>query len=420
MRDFESYFASIALKLRRTLRNHSSKLAATRGNTLNAPAVTAATAAVSSATVASAPDSFTMNSGISPQFGESPFTAFLPVDLAEEFLIRLHDMTGLPWWLSLSVGALCFRLLVAPATLIQLRTSAKLSRLRNILGHCVRLFVSIPNLPRTHFRTHSYFEALQAVKAAYGVYVKDLPKVRAIGLFLPMFIAIPTFMTYNIACRKILASDLSGLTTQGPMWCPDLTMADPTNVFPILALAATVVNLHFLFTRIISEAAPPTQPKSVQKHWDGDSTASPSPTTANAGTTKAFANSLCFALQGLAVCVTPFLLHLPAGMFLYWIIAMSVSTLQNRMLRTNVVRRWAGFNQPPYQVLFQAPDHPLLEIARSAPSKMLLLPPVMSVDKAYSMEIMEASKAKEETQATKSSGSPTPTSPGQRRESQRS
>ena len=383
----------------------------------------------------------------------------LPIAAAQRFLLSLHSATGLPWYLSLALAAFVFRLAVVPVAAFQLRAAARVARFRAPLAKTRGLYQALLALPpdSVAIPRPGKAKAAQAALRVLRVYAK-MHRVSVLRLLAPMCVSIPLFVTFNQACRRLLAiandnntahpslsggsngnaantaynakdaftgvnsaslsnnaASLSassseatvsglvsatadsaaaassgaasltnfadsataalihGLRTEGPWFAPDLTVPDETMVLPLLALAATLVNINVSFHRF---APSPTDPNNnnntasassntnnatarvtssgvgAPAHSSSDNSSSSSSASGGNGVNRAglspMAAKLSTTLQVCAVAATPLLLHLPASLFLYWIVAMSTAATQSLVVKLPGVRRLAGFERPPF------------------------------------------------------------------------
>ncbi len=350
-------------------------LASTTSESTSTPIFSSVIAAVSdpATSAAASASSGVSSSGANAIAGASAPTEywvakFLPVDWAERFLLHIHELTGLPWWLSISLAALCFRASILPTALFQLRAAARVSRLTQYTQLFAKVMVFLTSNHGDVAKANPIPVAFAQASRVASQLIAPL-KIRLSYLFLPMLVSIPAFMTFNVATRRLLDGNAAtqsvsqSLTLEGLPWATDLTMSDPHYILPAVALGVTILNIHLAFRRFQDPAK------------KNDSAA----TSGNGNQQQAVATPLDSsmwgkvgsALQLVAVCVTPFTLSLPSGMFLYWVITMTFSVVQHLLTRTSTVRTWAGFGQPP----FTLPSHTLkASVLRFAPPVMDLVP----------------------------------------------
>ena len=293
-------------------------------------------------------------------------------------LHALHALTGLPWSASLPLLTLSFRASLLPLTLLQRSAVAKLrdptagARLRR-LGELVRAEVerlrrgveadesrrrererlveenvrvveeakrraaaasastssssssssssspsttttatasttprSAPKLPPktppppTDKPTQVPLTQLARIARAYGrgtIAVWRAAGVRPARIVLPPLLQIGAFAAYVSGVRALVATDAAvewGLNTGGVAWFTDLTVPDDTLILPAVAIAATVSNLELAFRR------PPNAPKTE------------SPMDKPLYLIKT-------TMQTLVLFSAPFVIDLPAAVFLYWL-----------------------------------------------------------------------------------------------------
>lgn len=335
----------------------------------------------------------------------------LPVDLTESALIAMHDATGLPWWASLAAAAVCVRVMVFPLNFLQLQEAARISRMSGFFSIVRQGYRILTLAQNSEWRQPlSRPEAIGQTLAVARYLLKPLG-LRSSRFFLPVLASVPAFITFNLACRRLLlsqpnaphaqaapkpmldgtvpvdlgdasasaagalgehAASLAALHTEGVAWCPDLAQADPYYALPAIAVAVTVLNIH----TALYKYTPTKRGAEAEAAVAAATTAAlgqvvPGDAVKGKMSTR-LVDVLGAVLTAGVVVVAPLTLSLPSGYFIYWIIVMSVSALQSRVSRTAAVRRLAGFSLPPLLV-----PAPLMrfQAARRPPEDLNLYPP---------------------------------------------
>lgn len=360
-----------------------------------------------------------------PQQEEYLLAKVLPVGAAEDALIALHDVTGLPWWASLALGAACVRALVFPLNFLQLREAARISRMSLYFSAIKGAFKVITTPKNKEWQTPS--SPPEVISRTLGVarYLLKPVGFRVSRMFLPMLASVPAFITFNLAMRRLLLSapslsssssppnsienqpsltthhvsdsastlpsttstptsmapvshpltdpdhaySLASLHTEGVFWCPDLAQPDPYYILPTIAVGVTVLNIHLAFHRFRPDRPSPlplgtnSLPMSLKPT---------SPTMPYVPEVKfPMLDILTTVLTGCVALIAPFTVGLPSGYFIYWIIVMTLSAVQAKISRTPLVRALAGFASPPIPIPTPRLQVPAL---RRPPGELHLFP----------------------------------------------
>jgi len=324
---------------------------------------------------------------------------FMPVEEVQRILCMIHEHSGLPWWAALIIAAVGFRTLVVPFSLIRMRATASLVRFMPYIMTQLRLGGLLNNLPRRLVQRPLPYQNI--VPVMLKLYKKQSKKfgVSVWRMFSPLLISVPLFVTFNLAVRRMMnkyhaqvaadkamqassqidanvaaatplptGTSLSSWTddavakaamllqTEGPWFCPNLTLPDPNFIFPGIAIVVTMANVYATFNSFSDLKIQMSDKVAVNVESLKPSKAS----------------YLMLSVQGLVMMVIPLASWMPAYTFLYWNTVMVYSTVQNILLKSPAVRRFCGFEEPHYKV---APED-LSFLHSDRPPVVVALPPL--------------------------------------------
>lgn len=159
--------------------------------------------------------------------------SWTPAGLIRWSLELLNVSTGLPWFHTIILGTLLWRVLLAPLSIQTLRNTARLlpiqPRIVEVQGEMQRAKESGDKL------------ALQRVALKMAKLYKDAG-VSFGSTMLSPFVQIPVTFGLFFGIRKMCALPVVQLTNSGVSFLPDLTVADPYMILPLAVCA--VVNLQ--------------------------------------------------------------------------------------------------------------------------------------------------------------------------------
>jgi membrane protein insertase Oxa1/YidC/SpoIIIJ len=292
----------------------------------------------------------------------------MTIDEIERFLCVVHEASGLPWWASLAICAVSFRTLVVPFSILRLRATSALFRFGPHLTQIITAVKRMLNMPKDVVsRPILKFEAVPVAMKMFNLRAKK-NGVSIWGILSPMLVAIPCFVAFNTAVRRMFkqshgsvapaegtsaamttASSPSTeswmdlwrnidtqslalkLQSEGPFFCPDLTIPDDSGVFPALALALTSANIYLAFHSLEDLRAQVAGETPVQGLKEGK-----------------IKRILMPILQTSVVLIIPLGMNVPAYTFLYWDVVMGYSIIQTWLFKSQWLRDRCGFSKPAF------------------------------------------------------------------------
>jgi YidC/Oxa1 family membrane protein insertase len=183
---------------------------------------------------------------------------------------------GAPWWLSIVILTIIVRSLLFPLTAKQVKSMRAMQDLKPEMDRL-----------RAKYKDNRQKQQEEIMK------LYQERKVNPMGGCLPILIQMPIFITMFYVIRNFNQTHES-FASGGILWFKDLTAADPYYILPILS-AVTM----FAASQITSKNLDP------QQRW---------------------------LMRILPVGITVFLLHFPAGLFMYWITSNLMTLVQNYLI----------------------------------------------------------------------------------------
>ncbi|XP_040903990.1 cytochrome c oxidase assembly protein COX18, mitochondrial isoform X2 [Toxotes jaculatrix] len=236
-----------------------------------------------------------------------------PVHLCEHFLVTVQQVSGLPWWLSITVATLSVRTFITlPLAAYQLLIVSKVEALQaeiSELAKRLRYEVSVRGRERGWTDKQSRFQFQKNLRRVVSqLYVRD--NCHPIKASLLVWVQLPLWISLSLALRN-LSLDQSGLhsdlTAGGALWFPDLTSPDSTWILP-LCLGLT----NLLIVEVFS-----LQRVSLTR----------------------FQKLMLNAVRGFSVLMVPIAATVPSSMALYWLTSSLVGFGHNLLLRSPVIHK---------------------------------------------------------------------------------
>ena len=231
--------------------------------------------------------------GIDPPLNTLGYT---PSALVVRFISLVHETTGLPWWATISMITLAFRLSIFPTVIRSQRESYKLQQAKPIIEQIQRDTANDPGVN----------EVVRA-RMIQDVYKKY--DIKFSRIFVPVLLQLPVLISFFLGLRYG-AQILPSFHTGGALWFPDLTIPDVYRVLPF------VTSGMFL----------------LQVELGGES-----------GTeqTKNLKNIFRF----MALMSIPLTMQVESAVFMYWITTSTFSLVQITSMKNPQIRKLFGL--PP-------------------------------------------------------------------------
>lgn len=139
----------------------------------------------------------------------------------------------------------------------------------------------------------------------------------AIGLALPL-VQMPVFMSMFFALQRLPELYPQTLSTEGILWFPNLAIADPYYLLPLLTAGSFALTIEISKDVMMATSADPAQAK-----------------------------MMIMVMRGLAVIMIPFTASFPSVMFVYWLPNNLVSLVSTLLLKQPSIRKAFDIWDPP-------------------------------------------------------------------------
>ncbi|KAG0706191.1 60Kd inner membrane protein-domain-containing protein [Suillus ampliporus] len=148
----------------------------------------------------------------------------------------LQVSSGMPWFYTIVAGTLLWRLIILPANIMSLRNSSRLLPYTDKLQAVTTEWKQIDTSDRLALQRIS----LKRQKIYEEAGARVLPSI-----IMP-FVQIPVTLGLFFAVRKMTLLPVEQLKQSGVFFLPDLTMADPYYILPILSTVAINVQMSVM------------------------------------------------------------------------------------------------------------------------------------------------------------------------------
>ena len=237
----------------------------------------------------------------------------------QDLLETIQATTGLPWWASIACSTLAFRMTLLPIVRYQAHALAKLAKsgpLLVALNQALSKKLEKIRPGDVKSTTAACREYAKGVTAALKIH-----QVKPLAAIASPLIQLPVFITFALANRRMIDTQVPGLETGGLDWFEDLTEPDPLLILPAVCLASTYMNLELGFAKL-------RESQTVLRFFKDN-------------------------LQLLMLLGAPVSSTLPAGVFIYWFTSSMYGHVQHFALKNVAVREALGF--PPLPVPLPSP-----------------------------------------------------------------
>ncbi|KAI0314871.1 60Kd inner membrane protein-domain-containing protein [Amylostereum chailletii] len=229
--------------------------------------------------------------------------SWTPAGLSAWLLELINVSTGLPWFWTIIAGTAASRLLILPFAIRQLQNSARLApfqpRLLALKDEVARAYPSKDTIAIQR-------AALKQRKVYEDAGVSMLPMIA-----MP-FIQLPITLGMFFGVKKLCTTPLAQLHDSGVWFLPDLTLADPYYILPIVSAALMNAQLSVGASDMAA-----TTDRQTMAH-------------------------MINAFRVLSLVGIPFMGYFPSGLNLYVLTGISAMLLQTSILKIHAVRRTLG------------------------------------------------------------------------------
>ncbi|KAM7418278.1 hypothetical protein PAMA_017773 [Pampus argenteus] len=254
-----------------------------------------------------------------------------PVHLAEDVLVHLQQISGLPWWLSIAVGTLSIRTLITlPLAIYQMVIISKVEALQveiSELAKRLQYEVSVRATEKGWTDKQSRFQFKKNLRRIVSqLYIRD--NCHPVKASLLVWVQLPLWISFSLALRNLSLQSVlqSELAAGGALWFPDLTIPDSTWILPVcLGLTNLLIVEIFSLQRV---------------------------------NTSGFQKFVTNCIRGFSVLMIPVAASVPSSMALYWFTSSLVGFSHNLILRSpaihKILRLRTQCSDSPYRDLLAA------------------------------------------------------------------
>ena len=217
----------------------------------------------------------------------------------ETAIVAFQSFTQLPWFATFAVSTICVRFSLLPLVRAQIIESKKLSEAMPKVEFLFRVFrEKMKTKPKSEMLPSSHEISLLFRGTNAVFHFHDVSLLR---LFAFPTINIGVIATFVFALRDmIVGARRADLSTGGMLWFEDLISKDPTYVLPLAAVGFSYLALEIALSKT------------------------------NHSTTLRFTKDL---FQSILILSIPFVVHMPSGLFFYWIPSSLCGIAQHVLLR---------------------------------------------------------------------------------------
>ncbi|XP_028271806.1 cytochrome c oxidase assembly protein COX18, mitochondrial isoform X3 [Parambassis ranga] len=245
-----------------------------------------------------------------------------PVDPTHRQQLLAKHVSGLPWWLSITMATLSVRTLITlPLAAYQLIIISKVEMLQaeiSELAKRLRYEVSVRARERGWTEKQSRFQFQKNLRRVVAqLYIRD--NCHPFKASLLVWVQLPLWISFSLALRNLSLdqSALQGeLAAGGALWFPDLTVPDATWILPVcLGLSNLLIVEVFSLQRAGASV---------------------------------FQRLFVNFIRAFSVLMIPIAATVPSSMALYWFTSSLVGFGQNLLLRSPVSHKLLRLpTQPP-------------------------------------------------------------------------
>ncbi|KAF8733064.1 hypothetical protein HU200_015425 [Digitaria exilis] len=245
----------------------------------------------------------------------------LAVNTMTDLMDGFQSLTGLPWWITISLSTVAMRLLILPALIVQLHKTAKIGEILQKLATSLP-----PPQPGSNFRDqYSLFQRK-----------KELGCPSFFWNFTYFSVQFPCFILWMMSIRTMCLNNHPGFDNGGILWFHDLTEFPHGTLGPIFPIL--VAGLHYLNVQISFQG-------SQIKH--------------HPGIFGLLAKYYRIYLDILTIPLFLIAYVVPQGSLVYWTTNGLFSVAQQLSLRNVTVRKLLGLPDVRAQVGYRAEKSPL-------------------------------------------------------------
>nr|XP_039272770.1 cytochrome c oxidase assembly protein COX18, mitochondrial-like [Styela clava] len=279
-----------------------------------------------------------------PTTWESIYSSFVDsglVKMAESYLTTVHDLTGLPWWVSIVICTLSLRLTItAPLFIWQMQKNLKHKLLAPVLQQIIKQLneeaVEAGKEHRWDKKTRDMHVFNSFHKRKKELYQKHKVPGTLRRNLVP-WVQLPIWFAMTASLRNMTLSlpfttsvsatqvqTYTELSQEGVLWFNNLCLADPYFVLPVLMAFANLATIE------IHRGDGKTPLEGISKY-------------------------LINFLRGISLVMIPVAIYMPSGVVFYWFISSGFGVTQALVMQSPKFKKLmrmpmpVNYSKTPYQ-----------------------------------------------------------------------
>ncbi|CAM4852534.1 unnamed protein product [Rotaria socialis] len=174
-----------------------------------------------------------------------------PSEFVANSLLQIHDSVGLPWWATIALATITFRVVVgASITVSQQRFIERLQTVRRVVTNQLEPRIKTINMQAMKGKTASIVEEKKSIQREARQLTKrgyqDLNVHPGKLLVLALFGSIPwLYFTFGIRMICVSPMTLPTVSQEGLLWFQNLAESDPYGILPLGFLIPSLIGITF-------------------------------------------------------------------------------------------------------------------------------------------------------------------------------
>jgi membrane protein insertase Oxa1/YidC/SpoIIIJ len=245
--------------------------------------------------------------------------------LSSDGLHAFHDVTGLPWWAAIIAGGVVARLAVLPFTVYSLRNASRAVDATDDLRSVRQAYQRALQRVGQGAAVSEKLKLMMAFRRGVSAALEKANCYPLRSLAMPL-IQVPIVVAAVLGARhSVLLGDAS-FEREGALWFQDLTVSDPQFILPMVSLGLTYAALEVIF-------------------GSGKAGKRTSGATSFLGTN--VGNTVKSTFQMSLLLSSPFLVDLPAGLYLLMMTNSAWTIAYLSCIRSPVIHKLLTGREPP-------------------------------------------------------------------------
>lgn len=160
---------------------------------------------------------------------------YSPVGLLQSSMELIYNTTGLPWWGTIIAATLCIRVAFLPVNILLQKNAIKM--------HNVNPLVKQMKENQQLYLIAGDLESANHERSKMNAVFKE-HNVRPILSVFPAIFQGVVMVSFFMAMRGMANAPVTSMMAGGALWFPDLTVADPSFILPLLSSVGFLISLE--------------------------------------------------------------------------------------------------------------------------------------------------------------------------------